>query len=128
LYAHFAGDLFVATSSVTPPAHCVADGDAGVLPPPPPKCSRTQGVAIGRIDKSSGSVTTAWSVTTSLLPAAPLQLQGFAAWGEDFYLFAPQPSGSVVVRFRTSDQSTVEVAQTDATVLAVGVSTCAPVP
>jgi hypothetical protein len=132
-----AGDLFVATSFLTPPAPCVADIDAGVLPPPRSKCKPQSQqpplpptAKIGRIDKSSGSVTTAWSVTTSLLPPVPLQLQlqGFAAWGEEFYLFAAQLSGSVVLRFRTSDQSTVEVAQTDATVLTVGVSTCAPLP
>ena len=126
-----AGDLFVAASFLTPPVPCVVDIDAGVplspdsdtgIPlPPPPKCLLTQGVPIGRIDKSSGSVTTAWSVP-------PTPLRGLAAWGEDFYLFASQPSGSLVLRFRRSDQSTVEVAQTDSTVLAVGVSTCAPLP
>jgi len=127
-----AGDLFAATSFLAPPGPCVAVVDAGV-PPPPRKCKPISQqpplpptANIGRIDKSNGSVTTAWSVTTSLNLVPPLK--GFAAWGEDFYLFVPQLSGAVVLRFRTSDQSTVEVAQTDASVLAVGVSTCAPLP
>jgi hypothetical protein len=132
-----AGDLFVVTFRSTPLAFCAPDVDAGVPPglptaPGGPNCklltpqpSDAQVAKIGRVDTMNASVTTQWTVTTSLnLAAAPLQ--GFASWGGDFYFFAPQGSGSLVLRFRPSDQSTVQVGQTDATVLAVAVSTCAP--
>jgi hypothetical protein len=131
------GDLFVVASSSKPSPTCASDIDASVPPGPPapsgaPPCKRQtaqpsdpQVADIGRVDTSNASVTTAWTVTTSLnLGATPLQ--GFAFWGGDFYLFAPQGSGSAVLRFRPSDESTVQVGQTEATVLAVAVSTCAP--
>jgi hypothetical protein len=62
----------------------------------PTRIPRPRRANIGRIDKSNGSVTTAWTVTTSLNLVPPLK--GFAAWEEDFYLFVPQPSGAVVLR------------------------------
>lgn len=52
----------------------------------------------------------------------------FAHWGEDFYIFTA-PGGSTqttVTRFRPRDDSVVDVATLDTTVVGAGVSTCAP--
>jgi hypothetical protein len=52
----------------------------------------------------------------------------FAYWGGDFYTFtAPSTaSGTVVTRYRPSDQSIVQVATLGDVVVGAGVSTCAP--
>jgi hypothetical protein len=79
--------------------------------------------AIAQIDKGNAMVT----------GYAPLPgvAQGsgwaFAYWGGDFYTFtAPGPSGTVVTRYRPSDQSIVQVATIGDVVVGAGVSTCAP--
>jgi hypothetical protein len=104
-----------------------------VPPSPPLQRSRSQPgtmvsvpmVSIGEISKSTGAVTDRWSFT---LPATdPSQIQAFAFWGGDFYFFVTPGAGTAVWRFRPSDGSTVQVAQTTDIVLAAGVSTCAPI-
>jgi hypothetical protein len=49
-------------------------------------------------------------------------VQAFAFWGGDFYIFV----AGDVWRFRPSDGSTLQIAHTDDVVVAAGVSTCAP--
>jgi hypothetical protein len=131
-----AGDLFTMTSfSVQPPpckpvldASVPAGGRSGRMAcisapgqaPPPPTAT------IGSVDTATGSVVPRWTVTAP--PNVPaMQVEGFAFWGGDFYFFiAPPASGTEVWRFRPSDGSIARVAQIDSVVLAVGVSTCAP--
>ncbi|MDP8998808.1 MAG: hypothetical protein M3O46_01715 [Myxococcota bacterium] len=100
---------------------------------PPAQRSRSQPgmmvsppiVSIGEVSKSTGAVTDRWSLT---LPATgPSQIQAFAFWGGDFYFFVMSGAGTAVWRFRPSDGSTVQVAQTPEIILAAGVSTCAPI-
>jgi hypothetical protein len=80
------------------------------------------GSAIAQIDKANAQVT----------GSAPLPgvTQGsgwaFAYWGGDFYTFTAPAGGTVVTRYRPSDQSIVQVASTTDIVVGAGVSTCAP--
>jgi hypothetical protein len=86
--------------------------------------STGSGSEIAQIDKGNAMVT----------GYAPLPgvAQGsgwaFAYWGGDFYTFTAPPttSGTVVTRYRPSDQSVVQVATIGDVVVGAGVSTCAP--
>jgi hypothetical protein len=81
--------------------------------------------AIVQIDKATARVT-----GSSPLPGVT-QGNGwaFGFWGGDFYTFtSPTGQNSIVTRFRPSDGSIVQVAQTGAgeVIVGAGVSTCAP--
>jgi hypothetical protein len=81
------------------------------------------GSGIAQVDKSNAQV-----FAESPLPGV-FQGQGwaFAFWGGDFYTFtAPVSPSTVVTRFRPSDHSIVQVAQTGDLIVGAGVSTCAP--
>jgi len=78
--------------------------------------------AIVQIDKATAQVT-----NSSALPGiAQGNAWAFAFWGGDFYTFTAPLSTTVVTRFRPSDGSIVQVAQTDQRIVGAGVSTCAP--
>lgn len=82
--------------------------------------------AIGQIDRNTGQVTG----QANLLGVSQGGGWAFAFWGGDFYTFtAPggADSSSVVTRYRPSDGSIVQVANTPGlTIVGAGVSTCAP--
>jgi hypothetical protein len=80
------------------------------------------GSGIAQIDKANAQV-----FAESLLPGL-FQGMGwaFAFWGGDFYTFTAPNGSTVVTRYRPSDQSIVQVAQTQELVVGAGVSTCAP--
>lgn len=50
----------------------------------------------------------------------------FAFWGGDFYIFHAPGGGSVVTRYRPSDDSVTQVATLPTVIVGAGVSTCAP--
>jgi hypothetical protein len=100
-----AGDLF-AFYSLAAPGSLVGDS------------------AIGQLDKKTGRVT-----GRSVLPGLTQgRAWAFAFWGGDFYTFtAPvRDSATRVTRFRPSDGSIVQVAQSGELITGAGVSTCAP--
>ena len=116
-----AGNLFTTYPlSLVPPSPGVRGSRSrpGTMVTPPM-------VSIGEVSKSTGAVTDRWSST--LAATGPSQIQAFAFWGGDFYFFLTPGAGTSVWRFRPSDGSTVQVAQTNDIVLAAGVSTCAPI-
>jgi hypothetical protein len=81
--------------------------------------------AIGQIDKTTGQV-----VAQSPLPGVEFGYAwAFAFWGGEFYVFT-EPNGlltpSIVTRFRPLDNSIMQVAKADETIVGAGVSTCAP--
>jgi hypothetical protein len=82
----------------------------------------TNGSEIAQIDKANAQVT-----GYAPLPGVD---QGtgwaFAYWGGDFYTFTAPAGGTVVTRYRPSDQSIVQVATISEIVVGAGVSTCAP--
>jgi len=81
-----------------------------------------QDSAIGQIDRATAQV-----IGEANLPGLAMGTGwAFAFWGGDFYLFTAPNAGSVVTRYRPSDGSLVQVAQTDLTIVGAGVSTCAP--
>lgn len=130
-----AADLFATYPFAVPP-RCTPLGRDWLTGSCTPSAFPT--TTIGRVDKATGSVTDVWSLTMPptippgpsgagpLAPRPPLNVEAFAFWGGDFYFFVAPGSGTVVWRFRPSDGSTVQIAQTDSVVLAAGVSTCAP--
>ncbi len=79
---------------------------------------------IGEIDKTNGRV-----VAESALPF-PQVSQGtgwaFGFWGGDFYTFTAPRGGTVVQRYRPSDGTVSDVANTRDVIVGAGVSTCAP--
>ncbi len=82
----------------------------------------TNGSAIGQIDRATAQV-----IGEASLPG--VNMGGgwaFAFWGGDFYTFTAPGGGSVVTRYRPSDGSIAQVAQTSLTIVGAGVSTCAP--
>jgi hypothetical protein len=82
------------------------------------------GAAIGELDKTTGQL-----VAMNNLPGVDITGGwAFAFWGGDFYTFtAPDGTDTIVQRFRPSDDTIVQVAQTSGlTVVGAGVSTCAP--
>jgi hypothetical protein len=80
--------------------------------------------AIAQIDPKTAQV-----IASSPLPGVA-QGQGwaFAFWGGDFYTFTAPGDHTVVTRFRPSDNSITQVAQTapGTVIVGAGVSTCAP--
>jgi len=80
--------------------------------------------AIGQIDRTTAQVTN----QSNLIGVKQGGGWAFAFWGGDFYTFtAPPPANTTVVtRFRPSDGSITEVAQSTERVVGAGVSTCAP--
>jgi hypothetical protein len=82
----------------------------------------TNGSEIAQIDKANAQVT-----GYAPLPGVD-QGSGwaFAYWGGDFYTFTAPSGGTVVTRYRPSDQSIVQVAAISDIVVGAGVSTCAP--
>jgi hypothetical protein len=80
--------------------------------------------AIGEVDKKNAQL-----LSASILPEVNV-IGGwaFAFWGGDFYTFtAPDGTDTVVQRYRPSDGSVVQVAETPGlTVVGAGVSPCAP--
>lgn len=78
--------------------------------------------AIGQIDRATAQV-----VGQANLPGVAMGSGwAFAFWGGDFYTFTAPGGGSVVTRYRPSDGSLAQVAQTSLTIVGAGVSTCAP--
>jgi len=82
--------------------------------------------AIGQIDRATAQV-----IGEANLPGLAMGSGwAFAFWGGDFYLFTDPPGtgpSSIVTRYRPSDGSIVQVAQTQGlTIVGAGVSTCAP--
>jgi hypothetical protein len=112
-----------------------ADGDVFALgSPDAPLGTRgsfpvAYSTSIGQVDKATGAVTDRWVVgVPDITPIwASGNVGGFAFWGSDFYFFVTSGSGTVVWRFRPSDASTQQVAQTEGVILAAGASTCAPI-
>lgn len=81
-----------------------------------------QDSAIGQIDRATAQV-----VGQANLPGVTMGGGwAFAFWGGDFYLFTAPGGSSVVTRYRPSDGSIAQVAQTGLTIVGAGVSTCAP--
>jgi hypothetical protein len=80
------------------------------------------GSAIGQIDRATAQVVGQANLTGLTMGNG----WAFAFWGGDFYTFTAPGGGSVVTRYRPSDGSIVQVAQTNLTVVGAGVSTCAP--
>lgn len=80
--------------------------------------------AIGQIDKATGRVTN----QTVFRGVSQGEAWAFAFWGGDFYLFtAPtMNSGTIVYRFRPSDNTLTKVAMRSDQIVGAGVSTCAP--
>jgi hypothetical protein len=116
LTAGSAGDVFTLDTSVPS-----AVRPAFSLPVAPT-------MSIGRVDKATGAVTDAWPVSVPNLSPdwSGVSLGGFVFWGGDFYFFLDGGPGTVVWRFRSSEGSMQQVAQTDRVILAAGTSTCAP--
>ena len=83
--------------------------------------------AIGQIDRATAQV-----IAQANLPGVSVENGwAFAFWGGDFYLFtAPGDPGtnppSIVTRYRPSDGTIVQVAETSLRIVGAGVSTCAP--
>jgi hypothetical protein len=78
--------------------------------------------AIGQIDRATAQV-----IGEANLPG--VNVSGgwaFAFWGGDFYLFTAPGGASIVQRYRPSDGTIVQVAQTSLEIVGAGVSTCAP--
>jgi hypothetical protein len=76
--------------------------------------------AIGQIDR-----TTAQVIGQANLPGVTVAGGwAFAFWGGDFYTFTG--ASSIVTRYRPSDGTIVQVAQTSLEIVGAGVSTCAP--
>jgi hypothetical protein len=82
----------------------------------------TAGSSIAQIDKANAQVT-GYAPLPSVDQGAGW---AFAYWGGDFYTFTAPGGGTVVTRYRPSDQSVVPVASISDVVVGAGVSTCAP--
>ena len=80
---------------------------------------------LGEIDKTNGAL-----LSQTPLTGLPVNNGGFAVafWGGDFYLFTvPDGTSTTVTRYRTSDDSYLDVASLpNQKVVGAGVSTCAP--
>jgi hypothetical protein len=83
------------------------------------------GPRVSQVDKTSGA-----SLSDTVLPAslANAEAFAFAYFDGDFYLFTAQSGGtdSQVTLFRPSDGSATAIGTVPATIVGVGVSTCAP--
>jgi hypothetical protein len=77
--------------------------------------------ALWRLDPTGTVASAEWT-----LPWIVAFVEPFAFWGGAFYQFNGGPSGKAVLRFRAGDPTAAQVAQTADSVLAAGVSTCAP--
>jgi hypothetical protein len=80
---------------------------------------------LGELDKTNGQLLSQTPVT-----GIPMNNGGFsvAFWGGDFYFFTvPDGMSTIATRYRTSDQSYLDVATlSNARIVGAGVSTCAP--
>ena len=87
--------------------------------------SQNDGSKIAEVDPLLGTVKTVANLPTVGTANSSF---AFAYWGGDFYLFTGPGGGGVteVDRYRPSDQSVVNVAILNDSVVGVGVSTCAP--
>lgn len=80
------------------------------------------GSAIAQVDTATAKIT-AQSALTGVSQGSGY---AFAIWGGDFYTFTGSAGGTLVTRFRPSDQSTVPLTMTPESIVGAGVSTCAP--